>query len=109
MLGGGPLAIQLVFAALVRGIAVQWGTRDPAALREGVPRLRDVFDEFVRRGALSEDDALDRLADLRIGDSAAMTGGVEMIVLRVTQFSVAIATDYCDVFSVVFARQMMQL
>ncbi|WP_335949822.1 enoyl-CoA hydratase-related protein [Salipiger bermudensis] len=80
VLGGGPLAIQLVFAALVRGIAVQWGTRDPAALREGVPRLRDVFDEFVRRGALSEDDALDRLADLRIGDSAAMTGGVEMIV-----------------------------
>lgn len=80
VLGGGPLAIQLVFAALVRGIAVQWGTRDPAALREGVPRLRDVFDGFVSRGAISEDDALDRLADLRIGDSAAMAEGVEMIV-----------------------------
>ena len=80
VLGGGPLAIQLVFAAVVRGVAVQWGTRDPAALREGVPRLRDAFDAFVRRGVMSEDDALDRLADLRIGDSAAMTDGVEMIV-----------------------------
>ena len=80
VLGGGPLAVQLVFAALLCGLAVNWGTRDPAALRDGVPRLRKLFDGFVRRGAMSEDDALDRLADLRIGDSVAMTGGVEVIV-----------------------------
>ncbi|GGG82040.1 enoyl-CoA hydratase [Salipiger pallidus] len=79
VLGGGALAVQVTFTLLNAGIAVNWGTRDPAQLLDGVPRLRDAFDDGVARGTIGTDEAQERMASLRVGDSAAMTGDAQLI------------------------------
>ena len=79
VLGGGGLAAQLAFALLRAGVRVQWGTQDPDQLRAGVPKLRDAFEAGVVRGALTEDEAEECMALLRVGDGAAMTDGAQMI------------------------------
>ncbi|MCR8550290.1 enoyl-CoA hydratase-related protein [Salipiger sp. P9] len=79
VLGGGPLAAQIVFAALNAGLGVNWGTRDPVRLRSGVPQVRDAFRQRVARGGLTEAQVQERMALLRVGDSAEMTGESDMI------------------------------
>ncbi len=78
VLGGGPLAAQLVITALNAGLGVNWGTRDPDAIRAGVMHVRDVFREGVAKG-LPEAQAEERMALLKVGDSARMTEGADMI------------------------------
>lgn len=79
VLGGGPLAVQIVYSALNAGLAVAWGTRDPVQLRTGVPQLDGMFRQSVARGAISDDAAQERMGRLRVGDSAAMTADSDMI------------------------------
>ncbi|MGR3379286.1 enoyl-CoA hydratase-related protein [Salipiger abyssi] len=79
VLGGGPLAAQLVYAALNAGLAVNWGTRDPARLRIGVPQVNEMFRQSVAHGVIDEDTARDRMGGLRVGDSTDMTGDSDMI------------------------------
>ncbi|MBN9890083.1 enoyl-CoA hydratase-related protein [Salipiger abyssi] len=79
VLGGGGLAAQIVFAALNAGLSVNWGTRDPARLRIGVPQVNEMFRQSVARGAISDEMAQERMARLRVGDSADMTADSDMI------------------------------
>lgn len=79
VLGGGPLAAQIVIAALNAGLGVNWGTSDPEARRQGVVHVSDIYRRGVGQGGLTEDQADERLALLRVGESAAMTGGADMI------------------------------
>ncbi|WP_242532234.1 enoyl-CoA hydratase-related protein [Salipiger thiooxidans] len=81
VLGGGGLAAQLVFTALNAGLELRWGASDPEAFLTGVPLLRDAFAEAVKRGALTEEQAQDRMAGLKVGDSASMAADADMVVL----------------------------
>ncbi|MCA0845674.1 enoyl-CoA hydratase-related protein [Salipiger thiooxidans] len=81
VLGGGGLAAQLVFTALNAGLELRWGASDPEAFLTGVPQLRDAFAEAVKRGALTEEQAQDRMAGLKVGDSASMAADADMVVL----------------------------
>ncbi|MBR9840296.1 MAG: enoyl-CoA hydratase [Rhodobacteraceae bacterium] len=81
VLGGGGLAAQLVFTGLNAGLELRWGTSDPEAFLTGVPQLRDAFAEAVKRGALTEEQAQDRMAGLKVGDCASMAADADMVVL----------------------------
>ncbi|WP_146587230.1 enoyl-CoA hydratase-related protein [Puniceibacterium confluentis] len=79
VLGGGPLAVQLVVSGLQAGLTVCWGTRDPAPLRDGVAQVHKALRQSVSRGALSQVRADDCLARLRQGGSAEMAAEADMI------------------------------
>jgi 3-hydroxyacyl-CoA dehydrogenase len=79
VLGGGPMAMQMVLAALNVGLKVNWGTRDPARLVEGLDQVRQVFVAGVKEGGLTQEAAKARLAQLTTGDSADMVKGADII------------------------------
>ncbi len=79
VLGTGPLAVQIVIAALNAGLTVHWGARDIERLKAGVDQLRDVFQTGVKTGGLTRAQAGARFSALRHGDSADMVQGVDMI------------------------------
>lgn len=79
VLGGGPLAMQIVAAVLQAGLKVQWGTRDPEPLEQGVAQVRALFETGVARGNVTREKADKLLAQLVFGDSAAMTAGTDLI------------------------------
>lgn len=80
VLGGGPLAVNLVLTALSAGLSVQWGTRDPQILQAGVSQLAALFEQGVTNGRFTRMQADAHLARLRAGESAAMAKGADMIV-----------------------------
>ncbi|SEL47195.1 3-hydroxyacyl-CoA dehydrogenase [Roseivivax marinus] len=79
VLGGGLLAAHVTIAALDAGRHVRWGTRDPAALRDGVERIRAEYERRVARGALSEAAVGARLDRLEVGDRSAMVEGADVV------------------------------
>jgi 3-hydroxyacyl-CoA dehydrogenase len=73
VLGGGPLAIQIVAAALSAGLPVNWGTRDSTARDEGARRLRAFLEQA------QQDAAAGLMGRLATGDSAAMVQGADLV------------------------------
>lgn len=80
VLGGGPLAVQLVPAALDAGLAVRWGSRDPSTLRDGLDAVREAYARREGDGAPDPAEVAARLDRLTLGDSAAMAEGADLAV-----------------------------
>ncbi|QFT47629.1 Fatty acid oxidation complex subunit alpha [Roseivivax sp. THAF40] len=81
VLGGGPLATQVVIRALEHGLTVQWGTRDPTKLRAGMAEVTEVLTAKKARGAVT-DKALRNLLDrLTLGESHKMAENVSAAII----------------------------
>ncbi|MCE0506884.1 enoyl-CoA hydratase-related protein [Roseivivax sp. GX 12232] len=81
VLGGGPLATQLVIAALDRGLAVDWGTRDPEMLRSAMGEVRRALEAARQSGRVDEATLTTRLERLRLGESTAMVTEAQVALL----------------------------
>lgn len=80
ILGGGPLAVQIVVSALHAGLRVQWGVKDPDRLADGAARVRNMFDKGVADGGLTREAADARLALLGTGSSETAVCGAQLII-----------------------------
>ncbi|MHA6324928.1 enoyl-CoA hydratase-related protein [Roseivivax sp. CAU 1753] len=81
ILGGGPLATQLVIVALDHGLGVNWGTRDPSKLRQGVTEVTETFKAHKARGTVTEAKLTDVLGRLRLGESHKMAEDVSAAII----------------------------
>ena len=79
VLGGGPFAVQTILAVLHADLRVNWGTRDPAVLAEGLSAVRRTFEAGVKSGGLTRQEADLRLGRLKHGSSAEMVKGADII------------------------------
>ena len=79
VLGGGPVAVQIVICALDAGLRVRWGARQSERLRDGVARVRGTIQQAVTRGVLGEEKAAQCLDALSTGDSADMVETADMV------------------------------
>lgn len=80
VLGGGPLAMQIVVALLNAGLQANWGMRDAARLAEGKAQVQDIFETGARESGAKSDAVSGKMANLAMGESAEMVGGADIIV-----------------------------
>ncbi|QFT63937.1 enoyl-CoA hydratase-related protein [Roseivivax sp. THAF30] len=81
VLGGGPLATQLVVALLERNMGVNWGTRDPGMLRDGMGEVTRLMRAAKERLRLDEATLTQRLDKLDLGESRAMALSVDIALI----------------------------
>ncbi|SIT11338.1 3-hydroxyacyl-CoA dehydrogenase [Roseivivax lentus] len=81
VLGGGPLATEIVICALKHGIAVNWGTRDPSRLRAGMNEVTAALTAQKARGAVTEADLRVMLDRLKLGESHKMAEGIHAAII----------------------------
>ncbi|MFD1342933.1 enoyl-CoA hydratase-related protein [Litorisediminicola beolgyonensis] len=81
ILGGGPLAADLVVACLVSGLSVAWGARDPERLRAGVAEVERLFRHLAAVGRGTTEHFAELVANLSLGDAEAMAQNVDFAVI----------------------------
>ena len=81
ILGGGPFATQLVISALRHGLAVNWGTRDPARLRAGVAEVTQALRAEKARARISDAALSDILDRLTLGESHQMAQDISVAIV----------------------------
>ncbi|WP_292292250.1 enoyl-CoA hydratase/isomerase family protein [Marivita sp.] len=84
VLGGSPIAVQIVRAALDVGVAVNWAIKDPAQQRDAVGQVRAMMQEAVEAGKLPAARAKHALDALRYDVPEEMIDGADMA-LRATR------------------------
>ncbi len=81
VLGGGPLATQIVIRALEHGLAVNWGMRDPKRLRAGIQEVTEALTARKASGTVSEVALRNMLDRLALGESHKMAQGVQAAII----------------------------
>ncbi|WP_299788523.1 enoyl-CoA hydratase-related protein [uncultured Marivita sp.] len=84
VLGGSPIAVQIVLAALESGVAVNWLIKDPQQQRDSVGHVRSVLKDAVTSGQMDEARLTRSLDLMRYGDTDAVIADAD-IVLRATR------------------------
>ncbi|MFP7673889.1 enoyl-CoA hydratase-related protein [Marivita sp. S0852] len=78
VLGGGPLAAQIVATALVSGLKINWSIKDKALQRESAELVQKVLQDILSQGHLSRQQAQHCKTALQIGNGPEMLEGVTM-------------------------------
>jgi len=80
VVGGGTMGAGIAAALLDAGLTVTLLERDEAALKRGIANVQAIFAGGVKRGKLTEAQAVDRMADVTGSTNYASLAGADLVI-----------------------------